>query len=120
LAIPVLSGSAAYSVAEAFSWKASLNLRFKKAKGFYVIIIAASVIGLLLNFIGVDPVKALVYAAVLNGVAAVPLIFLILKISANEKIMGEYKSKWLSKTILWVTFIAMGAAAVAMFYTIFK
>ena len=120
LAIPVLSGSAAYSVAEAFSWKASLNLKLKKAPGFYAIIIAATIIGLTLNFIGVDPVKALVYSAVLNGVAAVPLLFLILKISSDEKIMGEFKSKWLSKTILWVTFIAMGAAAVAMFYTIFS
>jgi len=120
LAIPVLSGSAAYSVSEAFDWKASLNLKLKKAPGFYAIIIAATIIGLLLNFIGVDPVKALVYAAVLNGVAAVPLLLLILKISGDEKIMGEFKSQWLSKTILWVTFIAMGAAALAMFYTIFK
>jgi NRAMP (natural resistance-associated macrophage protein)-like metal ion transporter len=118
LAIPVLSGSAAYSVSEAFNWKASLNLKLKTAPGFYAIIVAATVVGLLINFIGVDPVKALVYAAVLNGVSAVPLLFLILKISANEKIMGEYKSKWPSKTLLWITFIAMGAAAVAMFYTI--
>jgi NRAMP (natural resistance-associated macrophage protein)-like metal ion transporter len=117
LAVPVLSGSAAYSVANAFNWKASLNLKFRKARGFYIIIVAATLIGLLLNFIGVDPVKALVYSAVLNGVAAVPLLFLILRISANEKIMGEYKSGALSKTILWITFIAMGAAAVAMFFT---
>ena len=120
LAIPVLSGSAAYSVADAFNWKASLNLKFGKAKGFYGIIVAATIVGLLLNFIGVDPVKALVYAAVLNGVAAVPLLFLILKISSDEEIMGEFKSKALSKTILWITFIAMGAAAVAMFFTIGK
>lgn len=120
LAIPVLSGSAAYSVANAFNWKASLNLKFGKAKGFYAVIIAATLIGLLLNFIGVNPVKALVYAAVLNGVAAVPLLFLILKISSDENIMGEFKSKAISKTILWITFIAMGAAAVAMFYTIFS
>jgi NRAMP (natural resistance-associated macrophage protein)-like metal ion transporter len=117
LAVPVLSGSAAYSVANAFNWKASLNLKFRKARGFYIIIVAATLIGLLLNFIGVDPVKALVYSAVLNGVAAVPLLFLILRISANEKIMGEYKSGALSKTILWITFLAMGAAAVAMFFT---
>ncbi|WP_259070465.1 NRAMP family divalent metal transporter [Mucilaginibacter sp. X4EP1] len=120
LAIPVLSGSAAYSVAEAFNWQASLNLKFKKAKGFYVVIIAATVIGLLLNFVGVNPVKALVYAAVLNGVAAVPLLFLILKIAGSEKIMGKFKSKWPSTTILWITFIAMGAAAVGMFFTIFS
>jgi Mn2+/Fe2+ NRAMP family transporter len=116
----VLSGSAAYSVAEAFDWKASLNLKFKKARGFYAIIIAATVVGLLLNFVGIDPVKALVYAAVLNGVAAVPLLFLILKIASNEAIMGEFKSRWLSKTILWITFIAMGAAALGMFYTVFS
>ena len=74
-----------------------------------------TLIGLIINFIGIDPVKALVYAAVLNGVAAVPLLFLILKISASEKIMGEFKSKWLSKTILWVTFIAMGALQLRCF-----
>src|ERR1700744_1560706 len=120
LAIPVLSGSAAYSVAEAMNWKASLDLKFRKAKGFYVIIIAATLVGLLLNFIGVDPVKALVYAAVLNGVAAVPLLFLVIKISGDEKIMGAFKSGWLSKSILWITFAAMGAAAIAMFYTILQ
>ncbi len=118
LAIPVLSGSAAYSVSEAFKWRASLNLKLKKAPGFYGVIIVATMVGLLINFTGVDPVKALVYAAVLNGVAAVPLLFLIIQISANEKVMGEFKSGWLSKTILWITFIAMAAAAIAMFYTI--
>ena len=120
LAIPVLSGSAAYSVSEAFNWKASLDLKFKKARGFYGIIIAATLVGLLLNFIGVDPVKALVYSAVLNGVAAVPLLFLIAKISSNPNIMGEFTSGTLSKTILWVTFVAMGGAAIAMFFTIGK
>jgi NRAMP (natural resistance-associated macrophage protein)-like metal ion transporter len=119
LAIPVLSGSAAYTVSEAFNWKASLNLKLKKAPGFYIVIIVATVIGLVLNFVGVDPVKALVFAAVLNGVAAVPLLLLIIKISSDEKIMGEFKSKWFSKTILWVTFVAMGAAAIGMFYTVF-
>jgi len=62
------------------------------------------------------PVKALVFTAVLNGVAAVPLLFLIVKIAASEKIMGEYKSGWLSKTLLWFTFVFMGVAAVAMFF----
>lgn len=118
LAIPVLSGSAAYSVAEAFNWQASLNLKLNKAKGFYAIIIAATIVGFTLNFIGIDPVKALVYAAVLNGVAAVPLLFLVVKISSDEKIMGEFKSGWLSKIILWIAFGAMAAAAIAMFYTI--
>lgn len=118
LAVPVLSGSAAYAVSEAFSWRASLNLKLKRAHGFYGVITIATLIGLIINFVGIDPVKALVYAAVLNGVAAVPLLFLIVKISRNEEIMGEYKSGLLSSALLWITFIGMGAAAVAMFFTI--
>jgi len=120
LAVPVLSGSAAYAVSEAFNWDASLNYKLKQARGFYGVITVATVIGLIINFVGIDPVKALVYAAVLNGVAAVPLLFLIIKISRNEKIMGENKSGLLSSSLLWFTFIAMGAAAVAMFFTIGK
>jgi len=118
LAVPVLSGSAAYAVAEAFAWNASLNLKLKKAHGFYGVIIISTLIGLTINFVGIDPVKALIYTAVINGVAAVPLLFLIIRIAASDKIMGEYKSRWLSKTLLWVTFFIMGAAAVALFFTI--
>ncbi|MDB5133564.1 MAG: iron transporter [Mucilaginibacter sp.] len=120
LAVPVLSGSAAYAVSEAFNWDASLNFKLKQAHGFYGVITIATVIGLTINFVGIDPVKALVYAAVLNGVAAVPLLFLIIKISRNKEIMGENKSGLLSSFLLWVTFIAMGAASVAMFFTIGK
>jgi Mn2+/Fe2+ NRAMP family transporter len=113
-----LSGSAAYAVSEAVNWNASLNLKLKQAHGFYGVITIASIIGLMINFIGIDPVKALIYAAVLNGVAAVPLLFLIAKIARNKNIMGEYRSGWLSSGLLWFTFGAMGAAAVAMFFTI--
>lgn len=118
LAVPVLSGSAAYAVSEAFNWKASLNYQPRNAVGFYGVITVATVIGLIINFVGIDPVKALVYAAVLNGVAAVPLLFLIIKISRSNKVMGKYKSGPLSSSLLWITFIVMGAAAVAMFFTI--
>jgi NRAMP (natural resistance-associated macrophage protein)-like metal ion transporter len=117
LAVPVLSGSAAYAVSEALSWDASLNLKLNRAWGFYGVIIVATLIGLIINFIGINPVKALVYAAVLNGVTAVPLLFLIAKIAANQQIMGKFKSGFLSNTLLWVTFGAMGIAAIAMFYT---
>jgi NRAMP (natural resistance-associated macrophage protein)-like metal ion transporter len=120
LAIPVLSGSAAYAVCEAFKWKSSLNLKLKRAPAFYSVICIATIIGLLINFIGVDPVKALVYAAVLNGVAAVPLLYLIVKIASSKKIMGDFKNGWLSSLLLWFTFIAMAAAAIAMFYTVIK
>ncbi|WP_448697372.1 Nramp family divalent metal transporter [Mucilaginibacter sp. AW1-3] len=118
LAVPVLSGSAAYAVSEAFNWESGLNLKLQKAHGFYGIITISTLIGLIINFVGIDPVKALVYAAVLNGVAAVPLLFLIARIARNQTIMGEYRSKALSNGLLWFTFIAMGAAAVAMFFTL--
>lgn len=116
LAVPVLSGSAAYAVSEAFNWKASLNLKLKRAHGFYGVITIATLIGLMINFVGIDPVKALVFSSVLNGVAAVPLLFLVVRISTNKEIMGEFKSRWLSQTLLWVTFFVMGGAAIAMFF----
>lgn len=118
LAVPILSGSVAYAVSEAVNWKSGLNLKLKKAHGFYGIITIATIIGLIINFVGIDPVKALIYAAVLNGVAAVPLLFLIIKISTNERILGEFTSGMLSKILLWITFIAMAAAAVGMVFMI--
>jgi NRAMP (natural resistance-associated macrophage protein)-like metal ion transporter len=118
LGIPVLSGSAAYALSEAFNMKEGLNLKLKKAHGFYGVITIATLIGLMINFIGIDPIKALVFTAVFNGVAAVPLIFLIARIARNRKIMGEYRSGWLSNSIVWITFVVMLASAVAMFYTL--
>ncbi|HSW96696.1 MAG TPA: divalent metal cation transporter [Candidatus Saccharimonadales bacterium] len=120
LAVPVLSGSASYAVSEALSWRAGLNYKLKRAHGFYGVITIATLIGLSINFIGIDPVKALVFSAVFNGVAAVPLLFLIANIARNEKIMGEFKSKALSNILLWITFAAMAAAAIAMLLTIGK
>jgi NRAMP (natural resistance-associated macrophage protein)-like metal ion transporter len=118
LAVPVLSGSAAYAVCEAFSWRASLNFKLKKARSFYAVIIVSTLIGLTINFVGIDPVKALVFAAVLNGVAAVPLLFLIARIARSETVMGEFKSGQLSNILLWSTFVGMGAAAIGMFCTL--
>jgi len=120
LGIPVLSGSAAYALSEAFNMKEGLNLKLKKAHGFYGIITIATLIGLMINFVGINPIKALVFTAVFNGVAAVPLIFLIARIARNKKIMGEYRSKWLSNIVVWITFLVMLASAVAMFYTLAK
>jgi NRAMP (natural resistance-associated macrophage protein)-like metal ion transporter len=118
LSIPILSGSAAYALSEAFKMKEGLNLKLKKAHGFYGVITIATLIGLMINFIGIDPIKALVFTAVFNGVAAVPLIFLIARIARNPKIMGEYRSGWISNTVVWITFLVMLVSAVAMFYTL--
>ena len=118
LAIPVLAGSASYAVSESLQWVEGLDQKLTKAWGFYGVIIVATLIGLLLNFIGINPIKALVYAAVLNGVVAVPLIFIIALIARNKNIMGRYKSGWFSNLLVWLTFLGMGAAAVALFATL--
>ena len=120
LAVPVLSASASYAVAETFNWRESLNLKLKKAHGFYGVITIATIIGLMVNFIGIDPMKALIYAAVFNGVSAVPLIFIIAKIARNEKIMGEHKSGNLSNIFVWGTFLLMGISAITMFLTFIR
>ena len=118
LAVPVLAGSAAYALAEAFSWHEGLYHKFREAHGFYGVITVATLIGLLINFVGIDPMKALVVTAVVNGVVAVPLIALIALVSSNKKIMGEHRSGWLSKTLLWLAFALMLFAAVGMFATL--
>lgn len=117
LAIPVLSGSAAYAVSEALNWKSGLNHKLNKAHGFYGVITIATLIGLTINFIGIDPVKALVYAAVLNGIATIPLLFLIIKIAASEKIMGPYKSGKLSLALVAITFLSMSLAVIGLIWT---
>lgn len=117
LGIPVLAGSASYALSEAFNWNEGLYLKLRQAHGFYGVITIATLIGLLINFIGIDPIKALIFAAVFNGVTAVPLIYLIARIANNEKIMGENKSGIISKTLLWIAFFVMAGSAIAMFIT---
>lgn len=120
LSVPVLSGSAAYALSEAFDWRASLNYKVRKAHGFYGVITIATLIGLGVNFIGINPVQALVYTAVINGVVAVPLLFLVARIAANKDIMGEYASKKLSRLFVWLTFVGMAAAALTMLFLFFR
>ena len=120
LAVPVLSGSASYALSEAMNWREGLNVKFKRAHGFYGVITVATIIGLMINFLGIDPMKALVFAAVFNGVAAVPLLFLVAKIARSKKIMGEYRSGIVSSVLVWLTFGVMFIAAIAMFFTLGK
>jgi NRAMP (natural resistance-associated macrophage protein)-like metal ion transporter len=118
LSVPVLAGSAAYAFSEAFNWNEGLYRKLKEAHGFYGVITIATIIGLIINFVGIDPIKALVVAAVVNGLVSIPLIFIIIMIASNKKIMGKYTSGWLSKTFLWISFIAIIIAALAMFASI--
>jgi Mn2+/Fe2+ NRAMP family transporter len=112
--IPVLAGSSAYAVAETFSWKEGLYRKFKQSRNFYLVIICGTLAGLLFNFVGFDPIKALVFTAVFNGIAAVPLIYLIVRISSREDVMGEHKSGWASKLGLWTAFGVMSIFAIAL------
>lgn len=116
LAIPVLAGSAAYAVSEAVGFRDGLNLKFKQAHGFYLTMTLATLLGLAINYIGIDPIKALVYAGVINGFVAVPLIYLIAKISSDKKIMGKYRSGLLSRSFIWLTFLGMAGAAIGTVY----
>jgi hypothetical protein len=117
LAVPVFAASASYALAETYGWREGLSLTFKQAPQFYVVIVLATLVGLAFNLVGINPIKALVFAAVINGVAAVPLILLILLIGNNRRIMGPYVNGRLVNVVGWATFAAMGAAAVTLCLT---
>ena len=103
LAIPVLAGSASYALSEAMNWKTGLYRKLKQATSFYGVIIIAMILGIALNFIGIDPIKALIYSAVLNGIISPVILFLIVKISASEEIMGQFKNKNIGNIFGWLT-----------------
>lgn len=117
LAVPVLAGSSSYALSEVFTWKEGLYRKFRKAKGFYIVIILSTLVGLLINFIGIDPIKALVFSAVFNGIAAVPLLLMVGKVGNNKAIMGEYKNKLISNIIIKITFVVMLVAVLILFWT---
>jgi NRAMP (natural resistance-associated macrophage protein)-like metal ion transporter len=118
LAVPVLAGSAAYSVAETFKWKGSLQRKPQKAKRFYGVLAAATLIGLALNFVKIDPIRALFWSAIINGVVAVPVMVAIMLLAASRKVMGDFDIPVLLKTIGWIATAVMFLVAVAMFATI--
>jgi NRAMP (natural resistance-associated macrophage protein)-like metal ion transporter len=117
LAVPVLAGSAAYAVAEAFQWTSSLERKPRQAIGFYSTITAATLIGLVLNFIGIDPIKALFWAAVLNGLTAAPLMAVILLIGSNRQIMGKFVLPLYLRTVGWVATAVMLCVSIGLFTT---
>lgn len=118
-AIPVLAGSSAYALSEAFGWKGGLSKKFKQARGFYLIIVVSMLVGLGMNFVGINPMKALIFTAVFNGVSAVPLLYVIAKINGNEDILGKYKGGFFSRLIIWIAFGVMALAALGLFYAMF-
>ncbi len=114
LAVPVLAASSGYAVSEVAGWPEGLNLKLRQAHGFYGMIAVGTLIGLVMNFVGLNPVRALIVAAVVNGVVAPPLIAVLALIARDQGVMGKYRSGWLSSSLLWMTCAAMSAAAVAL------
>ncbi|MHB8959338.1 MAG: NRAMP family divalent metal transporter [Candidatus Limnocylindrales bacterium] len=117
LAIPVLTGSAAYGVSEAFGWKSGLDRQPTKAPQFYAVIAVATAVGAAINFLGVNPIDALVITAVINGLLAPPLLILVMTVANNPDVMGgRTNGRWLN-VIGWMTPAIMGIAAIALVVT---
>jgi len=116
LAIPVLSGSLSYIISETFGWEQGLDKKFHEAKAFYLVIAISLILGLLMTKLGISPVKALIYSAILYGLTAPVLIAIILHIANNKKVMGTYTNGKLSNILGFATLILMTAAAVIMLY----
>ena len=119
LAIPVLAGSSSYAIAEAFRWHSGLHRNLKDAYGFYGVIIISMAIGLILNFVGLDPIKALIYSAVANGIVAPIILTLIVLLASSHHVMGGHKNEKATTMLGWgvtgVMVLAGGAAIWSLF-----
>ena len=118
LAVPILAGSAAYAVAETFKLREGLYLKLRQAPGFYGVIAFSTLLGFTINLIGINPIQALYYTAVLNGIVAPPLLVMIMLIGNNGSIMKSKVNGRVSNTLGWITTIAMSVAAVALLLTL--
>lgn len=119
LAIPVLAASTSYAISEAFGWKTGLYHRLKQATSFYGVMIVAMVLGIGLNFVGIDPIKALIYAAVLNGIISPFMLFFIVRLSGNAEVMGDYKNKPINNILGWLTFVLISLVGFGTIISIF-
>ena len=117
LAIPILAGSASYAVSEVFSWKASLSLNIKQAPGFYGVIAIATATGLVINFLGISVFQTLYYAAIISGFVSPPIIFLMLRITNNKRIMGRYTNSRFINVLGYLIVIIMTASALGLIYS---
>jgi NRAMP (natural resistance-associated macrophage protein)-like metal ion transporter len=116
LAIPVLSGSAGYAVAECFGWREGLALKPLEAVGFYAVVAVATVGGILLTFFGVDPIKALFWSAVINGVVSAPIMAVMMLLASRPSVMGRFLLKPRLKVLGWIATAVMAAAAAGMLF----
>ena len=120
LAIPVLTGSLSYILAESFGWQEGLDKKFGQAKPFYIVIILSLIIGLLINVLGISPMQALIYTAILYGVTSPVMIGVVLHIGNNKKIMSNFTNSIFSNILGGITLIIMTVAAILLLYFQFK
>ena len=120
LAIPVLAGSAGYAIAESRGWKTGLDNMPWQARGFYAVIGAAVLLGLIIDYSPLDPIKALYWSAVLNGVIAVPMMAAMMVVAASRKKMGKFRVGWVLGSLGWLSTAVMAAAAITMLYVNLK
>jgi NRAMP (natural resistance-associated macrophage protein)-like metal ion transporter len=118
LAIPVLAGASAYAISESMGKRQGLSSKLRQGYAFYGVIIISMLVGLSLNFVGLNPIKALIYSAVLNGIVAPVILVLILLMASNKKIMGEWKNSKVSSTFGWLLTGLMGVSGLAAIYAI--
>lgn len=119
LSIPVLAGSSSYAIAESLRWKSGLHRNLRHAYAFYGIIILSLLIGLTLNFVGIDPIKALIYSAVANGIVSPLILFFIVRLSSNKHVMGRWVNRPFTTVIGWFTTIIMTTAGIAAIWSLF-
>jgi Mn2+/Fe2+ NRAMP family transporter len=117
LAVPVLTGSAAFAVAEAFGWQSGLDEKPRHAKKFYGVIAASTLVGVAIDFLGINPISALFWTAVINGVVAPPLLVVVMLVSSNKRVMGPRTNGPFTKILGWLAAAVMFAAAIGMFLT---
>jgi Mn2+/Fe2+ NRAMP family transporter len=117
LAVPVLTGSSAYAVADTFGWRSSLNSKLRDARGFYAVIIGGMAFGVVFNFLGINPISALFWTAVLNGFLAPPLLVLVMLVANDPDLMGARINGRGLNAVGWATTAAMFAAALGLVVT---
>ena len=117
LAVPGLTGSAAYAVAETFGWPSGLDEKPKHAKKFYAVIAASTIVGVVIDFAGINPISALFWTAVINGVVAPPLLVVVMLVANSKKVMGKRTNGLFTNIFGWLATAVMFVAAIAMFAT---
>jgi len=115
LAIPVLAASSAFALSDTFDWKEGLEKKFSQAKSFYSVIVASTLIGVWVTFSNVNPIQALILAAVINAVVTVPILFIVLRLANDKKILQDKVNSRFSNIFGWFTFALMTISVIVMF-----